>query len=287
MQIETEVSFSRLSSQQGGYRRLGKLHNAIAGMARLERLAAGDSPVHRLHPMVKLAATVSYIVVVVSFPGHNVSGLVPFVLFPAVMMSLSGTPFRPLLQRLMLALPFTLLGGISNLIFERSVAVYIGGVAISLGCISFISILLKTLLSVLSVLLLVATTSFSAISRQLITLHIPKILCLQLIMTYRYLSVLMSEASLMFTAYTLRGSGQKGIGINDTGSFIGQLILRSFDRAGRIYQAMKCRGFSGVYYSESYGRFRLTDGIYIISLILLMVFLRFFNLSVFLGNLLG
>jgi len=32
--------------------------------------------------------------------------------------------------------------------------------------------------------------------------------------------------------------------MRDMGSFAGQLLLRSFDRAERVYNAMKCRGYA-------------------------------------------
>ena len=116
--------------------------------------------------------------------------------------------------------------------------------------------MLKTLLSVLAVLVLASTTSFAAISQPLVVLRVPKIICLQPVMTYRYLSTLFSEAAAMFTAYTLRPGNPKGIALKDIGSFLGQLILRNFDRADRVYQAMNCCGFDSVYREKKHGPFR-------------------------------
>jgi cobalt/nickel transport system permease protein len=261
------------------------LFGAAAGIDRLEQLAMADSPVHRLHPMAKLITAFAYIAAVVSFPSRDVSGLVPFLLFPVILMSLSGTPYKPLLGRLLIALPFSLMGGISNLIFVRDTAFYVGSFAVSGGMVSFVSIMLKTLLTVLFVLVLIATTPFEELSRQLTRLRIPEIICLQLVMTYRYLSLLLGEAASMFTAYTLRAGGGKGIRMKDMGSFLGQLILRSADRADRVYQAMKCRGFEGVYRGKTRGGFRSADWIYTVTLPLAMLVLRLFNLSLFFGNL--
>lgn len=264
---------------------MASLHDAAAGVDRMEQLAMNDSPVHRIHPMAKLVTTVLYVAFVISFSPRDVSGLMSFIFYPVIMMSLSGTPYRPLVRRLLFALPFSLMGGISNLILSRGAVFYIGHFAVSLGMVSFASIMLKTLLSVLAVLILIATTSFVEISYQLAALRIPKIICLQLVMTYRYLSTLISEAASMFTAYSLRSPNQKGIKMRDMGSFAGQLIMRSFDRAERVYQAMKCRGFDGVYHGRKRGGLRWSDGFYITSLIFLTILLRFFNLSLFLGNL--
>jgi len=53
----------------------------------------------------------------------------------------------------------------------------------------------------------------------------------------------------MLRAYMLRSplQNENGIHIKDWGAFAGQLVLRTFDRAQRVYQAMCVRGFTGEY----------------------------------------
>jgi cobalt/nickel transport system permease protein len=254
-------------------------------MRRLEELALGDSVIHRRHPLAKLLTTAVYMLTVVSFPSQRVSGLVPFLLYPAVLMSLSGTPCRPILTRLLAALPFSLMGGIGNLLILRGAAFRLGDITVTLGLVSFVSIMLKTLLTVSAVLILIATTPFTDLSRQLTRMGVPKIFCLQLTMTYRYISVLLGEAAAMFTAYTLRGPKPRGVRMRDMGCFLGQLMLRSFDRAEGVYQAMVCRGFTGIYHGAALRRFNRFDGLYIIVLAGLSAVLRVFNLSLFFGGL--
>jgi cobalt/nickel transport system permease protein len=263
------------------------LHQAVSGMDQMERLSLADSPVHSLHPMPKCMVTLVYIVVVVSFPPQDLSGLVPFLFYPAVLAPLSGTPYRLLLKRLLLALPFSLLAGLSNLVLLRGAAFSAGGLTVSLGMVSFVSILLKTALTVFAALLLLATTPLAAVSGQLAAWHVPKVLCLSLVMTYRYVSVLLGEASTMYTAYALRAPGGKGILMRHMGSFLGQLILRSFDRAERVHQAMKCRGFQGVYTGQRPDAMRPRDWAYAAALPIALAALRFFNVSLFLGRLAG
>ncbi|MDR3131210.1 MAG: cobalt ECF transporter T component CbiQ [Treponema sp.] len=263
------------------------LYKAAAGMDRLERLALGASPIHRLHPRAKLLTAFGYGLTVISFPSQEISGLMPFLLYPAILMPLSGTPCKPLAGRLLAALPFALMGGISNLFLLPETALYLGPWGLSAGMVSLVSILLKTLLTVFGVLLLIATTPFFEISRQLASLGMPKILNLQLLMTYRYISVLIGEAAAMVTAYSLRAPDQKGIRMHHMGCFLGQLILRSFDKAERVYHAMQCRGFDGIYRSTGGPGFCLADYGYTLGLGIAFGVCRFFNLSVFLGRLLG
>ena len=261
------------------------LYTAARRLDALDRLALQDSPVHRLHPATKLITTFAYIALVVSFPSRNVSGLAAFVFYPAILMPLSGTSWKPLLTRLAAALPFSLAGGLSNLLLNRNVVFYLGNITVTLGMVSFVSIMLKTLLTVLAVLLLIAATPFSDISMQLTRFRMPKILCLQLVMTYRYISTLLGEAATMLTAYLLRSPGQKGIKMRDMGSFLGQLILLSAARAERVYEGMKCRGFTGVYHGSNSAQFCVKDYAYTIGVCAVLLLLRFCNISLLLGGL--
>jgi cobalt/nickel transport system permease protein len=195
-----------------------------------------------------------YIVLVVSFPNTAVSGLLPFILYPAVMMSLSLTPYKPLLSRMAVALPFALVIGLSNMALMRETAFTVSGVVVTTGFLSFVSIMLKTALCVFAVLLLIATTPFTSLAALLTRRAGVRVIGLQIVLTYRYISTLLGEAGDMWTAYMLRSPGAKALKMRDMGTFAGQLLLRSFDRAERVYYAMKCRGFSGVYYADERGR---------------------------------
>lgn len=213
----------------------------------LETLAEGHSAVHRLSPLTKLAITVLYIVLVVSFDRYDLSGLLPFVFYPVLLMALADIPYKPLLKRLAVAAPFVIFAGLANVFWDRETALYLLGIPVSYGWLSFFTITLKMALTVMAVLILIATTPLPLLAKQLRTLKIPNVMVLILTMVYRYISVLIAETLAMVTAYKLRCPGQKGIRMGDMGPFLGQLILRSADRAERVYLAMKCRGFSGQY----------------------------------------
>ncbi|MDR3356887.1 MAG: cobalt ECF transporter T component CbiQ [Spirochaetaceae bacterium] len=263
---------------------MSRFHSAAAGIDHLERLSYGDSPVHRLSPGVKTAVTLVFLVLAISFPSENLSGLVPFLLYPACMMSLSGTPYRPLLARLVVAFPFALFGGLSNLLFMRETAFSLGGFAVSRGLVSFASIMLKTLLCVLAVLILMATTPFNEVCALLTRRRGLAVIGLQLSLTYRYIDVLLGEAQRMWTAYALRAPGAKAVRIADMGSFLGQLLLRSFDRAERVYNAMKCRGFAGRYHTRKRRPLRPSDMAFLVGISAALTLMRFFNVSLLIGR---
>jgi len=255
-------------------------------MYTLEQLANKDTAIHRLHPSIKLLTTFVYLIVVISFDRYALGKLLPLLFYPFIAMAVSETPYNQLLKRLALALPFSVLAGVSNIIFDTDTALVIGGIAISAGVLSFLTILLKTYLTVMAVLILVSTTSLRDLSNQLIRLKIPPILVMQITMTYRYLSLLLNEASTMFTAYMLRSPRKKGIQINHMDSFVGQLLLRSIDRTERVYYAMKCRGFHGAMGFAQKHQLRTADLAYAVLFCLFTVGLRFFDLGQLLGQML-
>lgn len=252
----------------------------------LESLAEMDTPVHRLHPAVKILVCFVYIITVLSFPRYNLSGLIPLVFYPVILMALAELPGHPLLRRLAIVLPFCVLAGIANLFADRETAIRLGMLSVSYGMISFLSIIMKAILSAAAVLILAATTPAASLSSQLIRFHVPAPIVLQLNMTYRYLSVLMDEASTMYTAYLLRTPGQKGVRMNDMGIFIGQLVLRSIDRAQRIYLAMKCRGFHGAAGYAEKKKIGVPDLLYVCIVSALILLLRFIDLGTLIGSLL-
>jgi cobalt/nickel transport system permease protein len=266
---------------------VSQFHSAAAGVDHLERLSRGDSPVHRLNTGVKTAATLLFLILVISFPSKNVSGLASFILYPVFMASISGTPYRPLLNRLAFALPFALFAGVSNLFMMRETAFTINGLAVSRGLVSFASIMLKTLLCVSSVLILAATTPFNDLCALLTGSRGFAVFGLQLALTYRYISVLIDQAQGMWTAYMLRSPRGKAVRIGDMGGFLGQLLLRGFDRAERVYAAMKCRGFSGKYLSKNTRPPRPADIAFLLILSAALLAMRFFNVSLFFGKMTG
>jgi cobalt/nickel transport system permease protein len=222
---------------------MADIRSKIYEIYSLEQLSAGRSCIHSLHPLPKLLGCAVYIVCVVSFSRYDIARLVPYIFYPVLLMALAGIPFGMILKRTLVALPFCLLAGLSNVILDRAAMFRLGGITVSFGVASFFTILFRTLLCVAAVLILVAVTTLPELTAQLRRLRIPGILVSLFEMTYRYIGVLLEEASTMYTAYRLRSRTKKGLEMRHMGFFVGQLLLRSVDRAERVYHAMKCRGY--------------------------------------------
>ena len=217
----------------------------LSALDRLDRLARLDTPVHRVDPRAKVVTTLVFVVCVVSSGKYDLLGLLPFALFPVVLATEGGLPLRFLGRLLLIASPFALVMGAFNPIFDREVVAYIGSVPVTGGWVSYASIVARFLLTVASALVLTATTGFTGVCLALEKLKVPEALVTQLLLLYRYIFVLGDEAHRMGQARRLRSFGRRGMGWRVYGQMLGQLLLRTFARAQRIYLAMKCRGFDG------------------------------------------
>ena len=216
------------------------IYGQIHEMQRLEELAGGDTPVHRLAPAAKILATFAYLICVMSLERHSVTRLAPFLFYPVLMCAAGDVPPGLLIRRVMPALPFAFFAGLGNLFFERGAA-GAASLAGAAGLLSFAMILGRTFLCVAAVMILIAVTPFTDLMDALRRMHVPAVIADLLEMLYRYLSVLFEEAELMLTAFRLRSGGRMLPEISEYAPLISQLFLRSADRAERIYDAMKCR----------------------------------------------
>ena len=216
----------------------------IRDLRSLENLSAGKTAIHRLHPLAKLLSCAVFIIFTASYGRYDFIRLVPYLFYPFVMAALAELPFRLLFSRVLVALPFCLFAGVSNVIYDTGTVYSAGGFTLSFGMLSLATILLKMFLCVMAALLLVATTPFTELTSQLRRLRVPAAFVMVFEMTYRYVGVLLEEVYSMTTAYKLRSGVKKAIEMRHMGSFAGQLLLRAVDRAERVYAAMRCRGYS-------------------------------------------
>ncbi len=266
---------------------MADMRGKIQQLYALEQLAAGDTPIHRLHPGAKLLVTFVYLVTVVSFDRFQLGRLLPYLIYPVLLMSLSGAPWGLVMRRVALALPFVVLAGLSNLLFDRAPVLVMGSLTVTAGVLSCASVLVRTFLTVLALTLLMAVTPLLELTMALRRIHIPEQLITLLEMTYRYIGALLEEAFSMSTAYHLRHRQTKGLELRHMGSFVGNLLLRSFDRAGRIYSAMKCRGYGRPYRQPTPRPWRWTDVVFTILACGLCLLFRFVDVGLVVGRVIG
>jgi cobalt/nickel transport system permease protein len=218
---------------------------AFLNLGFLDTLSYGNTLIHRLDPRTKVLVTLALIVTTVSYPKYEVTGLIPLFLFPVLFFALGNIPVWLIVKKVLVVSVFVVFVGLFNPLLDRHVLVRFLGIPVSGGWVSFISILIRFLLTIGSVLLLVATTSFPGICHALRRLGVPEVFVSQLLFLYRYVFVLMEEALRTVRAREMRSFGGKGQGMGVFISLIGTLFVRTVERAERIHQAMLSRGFSG------------------------------------------
>jgi cobalt/nickel transport system permease protein len=263
-----------------------RLQSHLDHFRRLDDLAQSDSFIHRLHPAIKLVTTLVFLVAVASYSKYEVSGLFPLILYPVALISLGRLPVAYFAERLLFLVPFVVLLAIANPFFDRTVLLEWGGVGISGGWISFVSILLRFMLAVTAVLALVATTGIHDICSVLMRAGIPQILVMQILLLYRYLSLLLEEAYRIEQAYFMRSAGRgRGIAYKAWGSLAGGLLIRTFARAQKIYEAMLCRGFTGELRLLRPAKFTVGSALYLLLWSLFIVSVRMINVPFYMGKL--
>lgn len=226
---------------------MSKITGTISEIHKLQEQAQLSTPLTSPHPLAKLLMTMAYIITLMSLGKYALFKLLVLASYPLLGFYWGRISLSQALWRLRLILPLVACVGIANPLFDKQLF-YFGGFTVQAGYISFLTLMLKGVLAVLASYLLIATTTIEQICYALRLLHLPKLLVTQLLLTYRYLTLLLEQADTIAQAYALRAPKQKGVHFKVWGSLAGQLLLRSIDRANNLYASMLLRGYQGEYY---------------------------------------
>ena len=254
-------------------------------IGRMDELARLDTPVHRLDARAKVITTMAFIMAVMSFPRYEISALTPYFIYQLVLVFLGRIPPGYIMRKMLVAAPFALVIGIFNPFFDRSPAIVINSLVISGGWVSFVSIILRFLLTVGAALALVACTGMYRLVEGLERICLPRIFAVQLLFLYRYLFVVADEGARMMRSLELRTCGSVKLSCHVYGSLLGHLFLRSMGRAERIYRAMVARGFSGEIRGLRQTSSRPVDWMFLLGWITFFIVARKWNLAASLGGL--
>jgi cobalt/nickel transport system permease protein len=121
-------------------------------------------------------------------------------------------------------------------------------------------ITLKTVAVLTLVLVLWATAPWEITLKAAHALRVPGLLVQLVALTYRYLFLLTEEVGRLRTALRVRGYRNRANlhSYRTVGHVAGTLLVRSSERAERVGQAMRCRGFDGRF--RALGDFRTRAG---------------------------
>ncbi len=208
-----------------------------------------DSRVQRLDPRTKLILVLGFAIVVVSTPPTRLAAFVAYAGLLSWATAGAGVPVTSVLWRSAAVLPFSALAASWLPFVHAAPAVELWGGAVRLsvsGLWLFAGVVMKSLLGAGAAVLLTLTTPMPQLAAALRKLGAPVILVDTLTLTYRYLFVLVEEAGRLRRAAAARGYRPRWLGqALLIGRLVGQLFLRSYERAERVHGAMVQRGYRG------------------------------------------
>lgn len=254
-------------------------------IGQMDELGRLDTPVHRLDARAKVITTLVFIMAVMSFPRYEVSALMPFFLYPFALIALGRIPCGYILRKILLAAPFALVIGIFNPLLDHRTVASVGAWNISGGWLSFTSIIIRFLLTVGAALALITCTGLYRLGAGLERIGVPKVFVVQLLFLHRYLFVITAEGHRMMRSLELRSAGQRSLRLRVYGSLVGHLLLRSMDRAERVYRAMLARGFDGEIRILRQSSFRWTDWAFILGWMAFFAIARMWDIADGIGRL--
>ncbi|HEY3318031.1 MAG TPA: cobalt ECF transporter T component CbiQ [Coriobacteriia bacterium] len=207
------------------------------------------SPVHALDPRAKIAATLALVVAIVLSPPLPALALAAAAALLLAAAALARLPLGHVLARSALVLPFA--GTIALLapLARAGGSLNWAGIAGSYahgGWVVAYAILSKAWLSVLTVVLLSATTPVPKLFRGLERLHVPDVILMMLAFMYRYVGAMRDQVSSLRRALDSRAPELTFSGrLRLYGHLAGNMFLRSYERGERVYAAMRSRGYDG------------------------------------------
>jgi len=227
-----------------------------------DRYHEKESFIHHLDPRVKAVVTIVFIVSNALLPDGAWTAFIFAWLFLLLANALSRLGITYTIKRSLIALPFALIA--VTILFSMpgepiaSFKLLMWNLTVTdTGFLRFVSILIRSWLSVQLAILLVATTRFPDLIHAFEHLRVPAILTTIIAFLYRYLFVLTDEVLRLLRARESRSAAsagkRSGGGVlwraKVAGNMAGQLFLRSYERSDRIYNAMLSRGYTGHLYT--------------------------------------
>jgi len=213
----------------------------------IDRYADLDSPVHRIEPRTKI---ISFgILIVAAVFAVNIPSSLFFLALAALILLASRLPLRfivrrtrviavfviPIIVLMPLTVPGTPIFSIGPLLVSEE--------GLSLGLL----IAIRSVAAILLVITLLGTQRFDTTLKALSLLYVPGIIVQMLLFTYRYIYVMIDEflriwSSMRSKGYRFRFSRH---GLAMIGNLIGMLLVKSYERAERVYLAMIAKGYTG------------------------------------------
>lgn len=212
----------------------------------IETYAYGHSPLHRWEPRCKL---VGLLALMVAFAFVRSPWLLPVILVVALAIyRLARLPLLFLLARLRLPGLFVLFLVMSApFLIGHTVVVAVGPLALRQEGLMFVGVFSTRFVAILTAgVVLFSTAPLAASINAARSLGVPVVLTEMTLLTYRYLHELGRDLHTMQRAMGQRGFRASRLRVrtlSHLAALTGSLLVRSFERSERVYQAMRLRGY--------------------------------------------
>ena len=221
-------------------------------ISEIDRYAGISSPIHRWDPRFRLISIFALIFSVVLL--YNLQLVVIGMIFAIILTCISKIPLSFVLSRMKLVfifvipffiiIPFTIIGtGVEIASF--------GGITLSYRGIEYVKfaamIVLKALTAVMLIFPMIGTSRMDITIKALEGMHLPNKLVQMFAFTYRYIFVLDDEFTRMDRSLASRGFKRRGnlYTLTTISKAIAMLFVNSYERADRVFYAMRSKGYSG------------------------------------------
>lgn len=253
---------------------MSRISDAVNDLHKMDMEAGKAGWLQGIHPLPKLLVTLYFILLTVSFGKYELAGLLKMGIYLIILFVIGDISIKLLIKRMKVVFLLVCMVGIANPFFDREAMFSLGTVTVTGGMVSAATLMLKGIFAVSASYLLMVTTSMEDICYALRKLHIPKTFVTILMLVYRYIILFLKEAERMTDAYMLRAPGQKGIHYKAWGTMVGQLLLRSMDRAQTVYDSMMLRGYNGEFYLRCKKKAGGSDYLYVIVWSVVLICIR-------------
>lgn len=242
-----------------------------------EPFSEGASLAHRLDPRGKIVVAALFAVLIAvskSYPA-TLAGLALALLW----LALARLPAKQVIARLLVVNSFIFfLWIVLPLTYPGDAVWRLGPLTATRQGLLFTGLItLKSNAIIIGLIALIATVPVVTLGQAMHNLRLPDKLCHLLLFTYRYLYVFEQEFHRLVQAMKIRGFRPR-TNLHTYRSYAylaAMLLVRSYDRADRVYQAMLCRGFHGTFYSLRTFSWQRRDGIFMTISLLAMAALLY------------
>lgn len=217
----------------------------MADLRSLDELSRQRLPEHGRDTRADVLVAFVFLVTLVSFGRYDLIAMLPMALYPLAAVFAGKIPLVLVLKRAMLVLPLVMMFGLLGALADQTPVRLFGVMTAPGGLASMFALLIKTLMAVVAMMALVATSGFNRVCRALERMGMPQVFAMQLVFLYRFMFVLGDEVVAMNRAREVRSGSSGNLGISSYSGVLGHMLLRTWERAEMIHKGMLARGFTG------------------------------------------